>query len=92
MKADQIDLHIAETDAADEMNEETASTVGSTLSTSLKELKLEFMHLNLRSLQSVTDFTQTFRNKGYPLNLILCNQAVIQVPQGRSLLVEMFSI
>ena len=46
-------------------------------------LRIEFMHLDLASLDSVSHFAAQYREKGYPLHVLFCNDAVIQIPRGK---------
>ena len=45
--------------------------------------QVEFMKLDFRSLDTVNHFVETFKAKGYPLNLLVCNHAVVEVPKGK---------
>ena len=45
-------------------------------------LKLEYMHLDLTSLDSVKHFAAQLIEKDYPLHLLFCNDAVVNVPKG----------
>ncbi|XP_041663390.1 dehydrogenase/reductase SDR family member on chromosome X-like isoform X2 [Cheilinus undulatus] len=49
-----------------------------------KEAKVEFMKLDLASLQSVRQFVQRFREQDLPLNILVNNAGVMLVPEGRT--------
>ena len=48
-----------------------------------KDLQLEIMALDLNSLKSVVDFVEAFKEKGYQLNVLICNAGLGMIPQGR---------
>ena len=45
-----------------------------------KELKVEYLILDLASFASVKDFIKTFREKDLPLHILVNNAAVAWVP------------
>ena len=47
-------------------------------------LKLEYMHLDLTSLDSVKHLAAQLIEKNYDIHLLLCTDAVINVPKGAS--------
>uniref|UniRef100_UPI0037E8F698 polyprenol dehydrogenase n=1 Tax=Semicossyphus pulcher TaxID=241346 RepID=UPI0037E8F698 len=49
-----------------------------------KEAKVEFMKLDLASLQSVRQFVQCFREQDLPLNILVNNAGVMLLPEGRT--------
>ncbi|XP_034549729.1 dehydrogenase/reductase SDR family member on chromosome X-like [Notolabrus celidotus] len=49
-----------------------------------KEAKVEFMKLDLASLQSVRQFVQRFREQDLQLNILVNNAGVMLVPEGRT--------
>lgn len=46
------------------------------------DLKVEYMKLDFRSLDSVTHFAEAYKTKGYPLNLLVCAAGVVEVDKG----------
>ena len=46
--------------------------------------RVEFMKLDLASLQSVMDFVEEFKRKGYPLHLLICNGGIIMGKKGKN--------
>jgi len=51
-----------------------------------KEVNVEFMKLDLASLESTKKFIEDFKQKNLPLHLVICNAGIALVLQG------MFSI
>ncbi|XP_021453291.2 dehydrogenase/reductase SDR family member on chromosome X-like [Oncorhynchus mykiss] len=49
-----------------------------------REAKVEFDQLNLASLQSVRQFVQSIKRRGLPLHILVNNEAVMLVPEGRT--------
>ena len=47
-----------------------------------KTITVEFMSLDLASLQSVKRFTEEYKQKGLPLHLLINNAAIGFVPSG----------
>ena len=47
-----------------------------------KSITVEFMSLDLASLQSVMRFTEEYKQKGLPLHLLINNAAIGFVPSG----------
>ena len=45
-----------------------------------KELKVEYLILDLASFASVKDFIKTFREKNLPLHILINNAAVAWIP------------
>ena len=43
---------------------------------------MEFMKLNLGSLESTKSFIENFKQKNLPLHLLICNAGIAMVPQG----------
>uniref|UniRef100_A0A8K9XIZ3 Dehydrogenase/reductase (SDR family) X-linked n=1 Tax=Oncorhynchus mykiss TaxID=8022 RepID=A0A8K9XIZ3_ONCMY len=60
--------------------EENREAKGNTQSTQ----SLEFDQLNLASLQSVRQFVQSIKRRGLPLHILVNNEAVMLVPEGRT--------
>ncbi|CAD5118295.1 DgyrCDS7008 [Dimorphilus gyrociliatus] len=46
----------------------------------ISEPRVEFMYLDLSSLESVQRFIQEFKMTGYSLNTLICNAGVVMVP------------
>lgn len=49
-----------------------------------KEAKVEFLKLDLASVQSVRDFAQSFKDRDLPLNILVNNAGVMLVAEGRT--------
>ncbi|XP_036965767.1 dehydrogenase/reductase SDR family member on chromosome X-like isoform X3 [Acanthopagrus latus] len=49
-----------------------------------KEAKVEFMKLDLASVQSVRQFVRSFKERDLPLNILVNNAGVMLVPEGRT--------
>ncbi len=49
-----------------------------------KDLKIEFMHLDLASFQATKDFVRAFKEKNLPLHILINNAAVAAVPFSTS--------
>lgn len=49
-----------------------------------KEIKVEFIQLDLSSFQSTTDFVQAFKEKNLPLHILINNAALFAVPYGKT--------
>ena len=45
-----------------------------------KELKVEFLKLDLASFQSTKDFVRSFKEKNLPLHILINNAAVAWIP------------
>ena len=45
------------------------------------DAKLEFIRLDLSDLDSVKEFAQQFKAKGYPLHLLMNNAGVMAIPK-----------
>ena len=45
-----------------------------------KELKVEYLILDLASFASVKDFIKTFREKNLPLHILINNAAIAWIP------------
>ena len=50
-----------------------------------KSISVEFMPLDLASLQSVKRFTEDYKQKGLPLHLLINNAGIACVHEGRVL-------
>ena len=50
-----------------------------------KSISVEFMPLDLASLQSVKRFTEDYKQKGLPLHLLINNAGIANVHEGRVL-------
>ena len=48
-----------------------------------KELKLEFMTLDLASFQSARQFADDFKSKGLPLHILVNNAGIAMVAKGK---------
>lgn len=48
-----------------------------------KEVKLEFMHLDLASLSSAKAFAVAFQEKNLPLHILINNAGVAWIPLGK---------
>jgi len=66
-------------------NDDAASDAGSTHSNSsgfnLTDLTVEFMPLDLSSLNSVAEFAEAFRLKNIDLHFLVCNAGVMGIPR-----------
>ena len=49
-----------------------------------KSITVEFMSLDLASLQSVKRFTEEYKQKGLPLHLLINNAGIANVHEGRA--------
>ncbi|TWW80651.1 dehydrogenase/reductase SDR family member on chromosome X-like isoform X1 [Takifugu flavidus] len=49
-----------------------------------RQAKVEFMKLDLASLQSIRDFVASFKERKLPLNILVNNAGVMLVPEGRT--------
>ena len=49
---------------------------------SSRQLLLEYMHLDLSSLNSTVEFVEAFRKTGYPLHVLICNAGIAFANQG----------
>ncbi len=47
-----------------------------------KDLKVEFMRLDLGSIQSTKDFVRAFKEKNLPLHILINNAGILAVPFG----------
>jgi len=47
-----------------------------------KDVNVEFMKLDLASLESTKKFIEDFKQKNLPLNLLICNAGIAMVVQG----------
>ena len=47
-----------------------------------KELHVEFMKLDLGSLESTKTFTENFKQKNLPLHILICNAGIGLAQQG----------
>ncbi len=54
---------------------------------SKKDLNVEFMCLDLGSIQSTKDFVRAFKDKNLPLHILINNAAVAMVPYSKSIIV-----
>ena len=52
-----------------------------------KELKVEYLLVDLASFSSVKDFVKTFREKNLPLHILVNNAAVCGTPFSKNILV-----
>ena len=50
-----------------------------------KSVSVEFMPLDLASLQSVKKFTEEYKQKDLPLHLLINNAGIANVHEGREL-------
>ena len=48
-----------------------------------KQMKLEFMHLDLASLSSVKQFIVEYQEKNLPLHILINNAGIAWVPFGK---------
>ncbi len=48
-----------------------------------KDLKVEFMRLDLGSIQSTKDFVRAFKEKNLPLHTLINNAAVAWIPYSK---------
>ena len=49
-----------------------------------KDLQLEIMTLDLNSLQSVVNFANEFKQKGYQLHVLICNAGIAFMTKGEA--------
>ncbi len=54
---------------------------------SKNDLKVEFMHLDLSSIQSTKDFARTFKDKNLPLHILINNAAIAMIPFSKSIVI-----
>ena len=47
-----------------------------------KEVKVEFMKLDLSSLESTKNFIENFKQKNLPLHILICNAGIGFAQQG----------
>ena len=47
-----------------------------------KEVKVEFMKLDLASLESTKNFVENFKQKNLPLHILICNAGIGFAQQG----------
>ena len=47
-----------------------------------KEVNVEFMKLDLASLESTKNFMETFKQKNLPLHILVCNAGIGFAQQG----------
>ena len=47
-----------------------------------KDLKVEFMRLDLGSIQSTKDFVRAFKEKNLPLHILINNAGIMAIPFG----------
>ena len=66
---------------ADEAGAETGATDGATAE---KEIKLEYLPLDLSSFQSTKDFVHAFKEKNLPLHILINNAGLFAVPYRES--------
>ena len=52
-----------------------------------EEIEIEFLHLDLSSLQSARDFAAIFISKGLPLHVLILNAGIGIVDLGKSVCV-----
>jgi len=86
IRADAIDIRskLIELKISENMDDSRNYEIGSQDSdeVAVPDLKVEFMKLDFRSLDNVNHFVETFKAKGYPLHLLVCNHAVVEVPKA----------
>jgi len=68
---------IAFLQAIDRMKEEVVSAG--------KEVNVEFMKLDLASLESTKKFIEDFKQKNLPLSMLICNAGIALVLQGTTI-------
>ena len=49
-----------------------------------KEMNVELMILDLSSLESTKNFTENFKQRNLPLNILICNAGIGMVPHGKT--------
>ena len=52
-----------------------------------RELNVEFMKLDLASLESTKNFTESFKQKNLPLHVLICNAGIGLAQQGNDTIV-----
>ena len=48
-----------------------------------KEMNVELMILDLASLESTKNFTESFKQRNLPLDILICNAGIGMVPYGK---------
>ena len=64
-------------------NEEVRAKKNISPQESIKEIKVEFLPLDLASFQSTVDFVHAFKEKNLPLHILINNAALAWVPFGK---------
>ena len=54
----------------------------------VKEVKVEYLPLDLASFQSTTDFVHAFKEKGLPLHILINNAALCAVPYSNTTVLD----
>ena len=54
----------------------------------VKEVKVEYLPLDLASFQSTTDFVRAFKEKDLPLHILINNAALCAVPYSNTTLLD----
>ena len=47
-----------------------------------KKPNVEYMHLDLESLENTKQFIENYKSKGYPLNVMVVNAGIAFIPKG----------
>ncbi|XP_064399277.1 retinol dehydrogenase 12-like isoform X2 [Halichondria panicea] len=74
----------ATTIMASRSEERAMAAIAKIKESSDKDLKIEFMHLDLASFQATKDFVRAFKEKNLPLHILINNAAVAAVPFSRT--------
>ena len=57
-----------------------------------KELKLDYLILDLSSFQSTKDFVRTFKEKNLPLHILINNAGTFAIPYGMPTILFVFYV
>ncbi|XP_064396434.1 dehydrogenase/reductase SDR family member on chromosome X-like [Halichondria panicea] len=74
----------AHTIMASRSEERATAAIARMKESSEKDLKVEFMRLDLGSIQSTKDFVRAFKEKNLPLHILINNAGILAVPFART--------
>lgn len=55
-----------------------------------RELNVEFMKLDLASLESTKNFVESFKQKNLPLHVLICNAGIGLAEQGSTIVMRVY--